>query len=85
MVGEKIGIEPAREIKDGKLQWFSIAGENKSWQTAEAVIDGDTVIVSSDKVQKPVAVRYAFAANPGGANLYNKEGLPASPFRTDNW
>ena len=47
-------------------------------------IVGSTIIVSSPSVQKPVAVRYAWANNPV-ANLYNKEGLPASPFRTDDW
>ncbi len=85
MVGEKKGLEPTKEVKDGKLVWFSIAGEDKVWQKAEAVIDGDTVVVSSEKVANPVAVRYAFTMNPAGANLYNKDGLPASPFRTDNW
>jgi len=52
---------------------------------SDAVIDGETVVASSDKVPEPVAVRYAFAHNPQGANLYNKDGFPASPFRTDNW
>jgi sialate O-acetylesterase len=42
-------------------------------------------VVSSPEVPKPVAVRYAYSVNPAGANLYNQEGLPASPFRTDNW
>jgi sialate O-acetylesterase len=70
--------------KDGSLRRFIIAGEDKNFVDAKAVIDGDTVIVSSDKVLKPVAVRYGWnnAAQP---NLFNKEGLPASPFRTDNW
>jgi len=48
-------------------------------------IDGETVVVSSPDVSEPVAVRYAFSMNPVGANLYNKEGIPASPFRTDDW
>ena len=64
---------------------FAIAGEDKVWQWADAKIDGDSVVVSSDKVAKPVAVRYAWAMNPEGANLYNKDGLPAVPFRTDSW
>jgi len=46
---------------------------------------GKTVVVSCPEVPKPIAVRYAFSMNPEGSNLYNKEGLPASPFRTDNW
>ena len=50
---------------------------------AEAVIEGQDVVVSSPQVTKPTAVRYAWAPNPAGCNLYNKEGLPASPFRTD--
>jgi len=49
------------------------------------VIVGDKVIISSDKVSSPIAVRYAWADNPDTANLYNKEGLPAMPFRTDSW
>ena len=48
-------------------------------------IDGDTIVVSCDAVKQPAAVRYAFTMNPEGCNLYNKEGLPASPFRTDKW
>jgi sialate O-acetylesterase len=85
MAGEKKGLEPAQEIKNGKLQQFAIAGADGKWVWADAVIEGDTVVVSSDKVAKPVAVRYAFSMNPAGCNLYNKEGLPASPFRTDDW
>ncbi|MNY64206.1 hypothetical protein D3C86_2012800 [compost metagenome] len=52
---------------------------------ADAVIQGNTVIVSSNEVPNPVAVRYAWSDNPEEANLQNKEGLLASPFRTDNW
>lgn len=64
------------------LKGFSIAGEDKKFVWADAKIDGDSVVVSSPKVEKPVAVRYAWADNPD-CNLYNKEGFPASPFRTD--
>ncbi|MCA9270197.1 MAG: sialate O-acetylesterase [Planctomycetales bacterium] len=85
MVGQKSGLEPTQELKDGKLARFAIAGEDKKWQWAEAKIDGDSVVVSSAEVKNPVAVRYAFSMNPVGANLYNKEGLPASPFRSDDW
>lgn len=67
------------------LKGFAIAGEDQKFVWADAKIDGDTVIVSSDKVEKPAAVRYAWADNPEGCNLYNKEDLPASPFRTDDW
>ena len=55
------------------------------WGWAEAKIDGDKVILSSPDVEMPVAVRYAYSSNPKGANLYNREGIPASPFRTDDW
>ena len=52
---------------------------------ADAVIEGDSVLVSSPQVLRPSAVRYAWADNPDGANLYNAEGCPASPFRSDAW
>jgi sialate O-acetylesterase len=85
MIGSKEGLQPTKEVADGKLQRFAIAGADKQWHWAEATIDGDDVIVSSPQVAEPVAVRYAFSMNPTGANLYNREGLPASPFRTDEW
>jgi len=66
------------------LVGFAICGADKKWVWADAKIDGETVVVSSDKVTNPVAVRYAWADNPE-CNLYNKEALPASPFRTDAW
>ncbi len=69
----------------GALQRFAIAGADKAWVWADAVIDGDSVLVSSPQVAQPVAVRYAWANNPSGCNLYNKAGLPATPFRTDDW
>ena len=74
------GFAPTENLKN-----FAIAGENKQFVWADAKIEGDKVIVWSDKVRNPVAVRYAWADNPEGANLRNKEGLPSSPFRTDNW
>ena len=65
---------------------FSIAGADRKWHFAAAKIDGETVVVSAPEVKAPVAVRYAFRGNPmGDCNLYNREGLPASPFRTDDW
>jgi len=85
MVGKKDGKKPTAEAKGSELKWFSVADAEQNWHWAKAVIDGDTVVVSCDKVEKPVAVRYAFTMNPEGCNLYNKEGLPASPFRTDEW
>ena len=85
MAGEKSGLEPAREAKDKKLNCFAIAGEDKAWHRADAMIENNTVVVSCAKVPKPAAVRYAYSGNPEGANLYNTEGLPAVPFRTDQW
>jgi sialate O-acetylesterase len=64
------------------LKGFAIAGEDRKFVWADAKVDGETVVVSSPKVEKPAAVRYAWADNPD-CNLYNKEGFPASPFRTD--
>lgn len=69
---------------DEPLNQFAIAGANKKWVWAQAKIEGNTVTVWSDEIPSPMYVRYAWADNPDGANLYNKEGLPASPFRTDN-
>ena len=67
------------------LKHFAIAGEDQKFVWADAVIKGNTVVVSSKDVPNPVAVRYAWADNPDDANLINKEGLLASPFRTDSW
>ena len=66
----------------GKLNCFEICGIENEFFPAEAKIENNTIVVWSDKVTSPVAVRYAWANNPEGANLYNKEGLPATPFRT---
>lgn len=63
---------------------FAVAGRDHVWHAAQAVIDGDSVTVSSPDVAEPVAVRYAWQSNPV-ANLYNGDGLPAVPFRTDDW
>jgi len=85
MLGTKDGRTPAVENKTGKLKRFAVAGADKRWVWADAVIDGNFVVVSSPAVRDPVAVRYAYSGCPDGANLYNREGLPASPFRTDAW
>jgi sialate O-acetylesterase len=61
---------------------FEVCGVDDRFYPAEAEIVHDTVVVWSQEVSAPVAVRYAWANNPEGANLYNREGLPASPFRT---
>lgn len=73
-------------LGDGRrLQGFAVAGSDRRWSWADATIEGDTVVVRSDAVDRPVAVRYAFAQNPMGANLFGENGLPASPFRSDDW
>jgi sialate O-acetylesterase len=81
-----------RNSPDSELEGFAICGADQQWVWADAKIDpstssgkaGETVLVWSDKVASPVAVRYAWADNPS-CNLYNKAGLPASPFRTDDF
>ena len=73
-----------KTMDGGPLKGFALAGDDRHFVWADARIEGDTVIVSSPKISKPVAVRYGWADNPI-ANLYNKAGLPASPFRTDDW
>ena len=73
------------EARDGGVvRGFAIAGADRKFHWADARIDGDAVIVSSRDVTDPVAVRYAWADSPM-CNLFNKDGLPASPFRTDDW
>jgi sialate O-acetylesterase len=70
---------------DGKsLRGFAIAGRDHKFVWTNARIDGNSVVVESDRVADPIADRYAWAGNPD-CNLGNREGLPASPFRTDNW
>lgn len=70
--------------KGESLTGFAVAGEDRQFVWADAIIKGRKVIVSSPEVPNPVAVRYGWADNPD-CNLYNREGLPASPFRTDDW
>ncbi|RED98410.1 sialate O-acetylesterase [Marinoscillum furvescens] len=82
MVGQKHLMEPTKEV-DEPLVGFEIAGSDGVWYPAEATIAGkDKVMVSSDQVQEPVAVRFAWSSNPEGINLYNREGLPAATFTT---
>lgn len=71
--------------KYGYLRGFSIAGTDQKFVWAKAMIEGNKVIVFNETIADPVAVRYAWGNNPDDANFYNKEGLPASPFRTDTW
>jgi sialate O-acetylesterase len=72
-------------VRDGgKLKGFAIAGADKKFVWADAQVVGNTVVVCCPGVKSPAAVRYAWANNPD-CNLINKCGLPASPFRTDDW
>lgn len=68
-----------------QVQGFAIAGEDKVFHWATAKVDGDAIVLSSDKVAKPVAIRYAWGKVHPWANLFNKNGLPALTFRTDSW
>lgn len=71
--------------KYGYIEGFTIAGEDQRFVWAKAYLDGtDMVVVYSDQVKNPVAVRYGWSINPD-VNLFNSAGLPAAPFRTDNW
>ncbi|AYB35359.1 sialate O-acetylesterase [Chryseolinea soli] len=74
-------------VKDryGYVKGFEVAGEDHVFHYAKAYIEGDHVVVSSDDVRAPIAVRYGWADDAGDDNLYNKEGFPAGPFRTDTW
>ena len=84
MVGSKTPYVPTTEVVGGTLQKFSISGASGTWYAATATIVGDTVVVSSPSVTTPRRVAYACWQNPVGCNLYNKDGLPASPFYVDD-
>jgi sialate O-acetylesterase len=76
------------EVKDryGYLKGFTVAGPDRKFHWAKAeLVDNKTVVVYSEEISNPVSVRYGWANNPDDVNLYNKEGLPANPFRTDDW
>ncbi len=84
MVGSKTPYQPTTEVVGGALDKFSIAGTNGTWYDATASIVGNTVVLSSPSVPSPIKAAYACWQNPVGANLYNRDGLPASPFYMDN-
>ena len=67
------------------MQCFQLAGADGVFHPASATISGKQVVVQSDAVPLPIAVRYAWRDNPEDANLTNRENLPASPFRSDTW
>ncbi len=80
-----VGTGLSTSDKDGILKGFEIAGADKVFYPAKAIIKDNKVIVSSEKVPNPVAVHYGWADDDTQINLFNKEKFPASPFRTDNW
>ena len=69
---------------EGPIKGFAVAGKDRRFVWAQAKIDGDAIVVWNDEIHEPAAVRYAWADNPV-CNLFNVEGLPAVPFRTDDW
>jgi sialate O-acetylesterase len=78
------GFRLGRDGAEKEVRGFALAGEDRKFAWAEATIDGNKIILTSAKVPKPVAVRYAWNNNPR-INLYNQAGLPAPQFRTDDW
>ncbi|MFO7826386.1 MAG: sialate O-acetylesterase [Cyclobacterium sp.] len=74
-------------VKDkyGYVKGFAVAGADKQFHWVKGFQDGDQIVLETGDIADPVAVRYAWADNPDDVNLYNKEGLPANPFRTDEW
>lgn len=82
---KSIGKGLIAKDKNGYLRGFEIAGPDKKFYYAQAFIRGEEVVVSTDSVENPMAVRYGWSDAPYDINLYNAEGFPASPFRTDNW
>ena len=79
-VGKGLLLKIGEEVKN-----IAIAGEDKIFLWAKSRVEGDKIILWNDEIEEPVAVRYAWCDNPFDVNLYNSEGLPAVPFRTDNW
>jgi len=73
-------VEPAKPTPGAKLTHFRLCGKERKWHAAEAKIVGETVVVTSAKVPAPIGVQYAYSAVPENSNLYNKAGLPATPF-----
>ncbi len=76
-------VEPPAPVEE--VVGFETAGANKAWSAAKAGIQGNQIVLTPSAVNKPVAVRYLYTLNTDHGTLYNKEGLPASPFRTDDW
>lgn len=90
IVGNKIEItfnnaQNGLMVKGSKIFGFEIAGDDQNFIPADAIIKGNKVWISSDKINNPKAVRYGWTGDNSQINLFNKEGLPVSPFRTNNW
>jgi sialate O-acetylesterase len=85
MLANKDGYEPPTPTPYAAMPWLSIQAKDGTWHWAEGKIDGSDLIVSSKEVTEPVAVRYAYTQYPIGFNLYNKDGLPASPFSSSGY
>ena len=81
---EGLYVEPAQPTPNAKLNHFRLCGEDRVWYAADALIDGDQVIVTSEAVPQPIGVQYAYSAVPENSNLYNKAGFPATPFAMIN-
>lgn len=85
MLANKDGYEPPVPTPNAEIPWLSIQAKDGTWHWAEGKIGGSDLIVASKEVKEPVAVRYAYTQFPVGFNLYNKDGLPASPFTTGGY
>jgi sialate O-acetylesterase len=85
MVAVKEGVLPPKPVPDAKPQWLSLQDKDGSWHWAEGRIEGSDLLVSCEEVKEPVAVRYAYTQHPCGNLLYNKEGMPVSPFTTNGY
>ena len=83
MAATKNGVDAPVQQKGNALGQFEVCDGAGKWHPAKAWIDGNTVVATSPEVSKPVSVRYACEGDPEGANLYNRDGLPASPFCSD--
>lgn len=85
MVAVKEGTLPPKHLPDAKPQWLSLQEKDGTWHWAVGRIEGGDLLVSSAQVKEPVAVRYAYTQHPCGNLLYNKEGMPVSPFTTNGY
>ena len=85
MLAKKDGYEAPVPTPDAAMPWLSIQAKDGTWHWAEGKIEGPDLIVTSKEVADPIAVRYAYTQFPAGSNLYNKDGLPASPFSTSGY